>query len=248
MRVLVTRPAEDAARTAKRLAACGHKAVLAPLLTVSPSGETAPGEASDGFVVTSAHAVGPLCELVAAASRPKRPVFAVGARSAEVLRQAGFARVRSAGADARALAELIRAELPPGARLVHVAGRDRKAEPEASLRQAGFAVRVWVAYEATRAARLPGEAVRARADDALDAALHYSRRSAAILVELATEAGLLDRLRRLVHVCLSEDVAAPLAKAQAGRLVVAQRPDEDALLAALEAALRMAGSPAGPIP
>jgi uroporphyrinogen-III synthase len=67
--------------------------------------------------------------------------------------------------------------------------------------------------------------------------LHYSRRSAALAVELAERAGVAEPFRALLHVCLSPDAAAPLRAWGAGRVVCASEPTEDRLIDALERAL-----------
>ena len=227
MRVLVTRPSPGAERTADRLTAMGHEPVVAPLLAIRATGEPVPG-AADALVVTSAQAVPAMGGL-----DRDLPVLAVGARTAQTLREAGFRDVRAGPGAAAGLARLAAADLPRGIRLLHVAGRDRKAEPAASLAAAGFRVAVWEAYEAAAAARLPEPAREALARHTLDTILHFSRRTATLLLSLAGEEGLGPALRAPRHLCLSEDVAAPLRAAGLDP-VAAARPDEDALLAALD--------------
>ncbi len=226
MRVLVTRPQPGAARTAARLAGLGHEPVVAPLLVIEPGGEAPPGEAFDAVLVTSAQAV-PFLDAL-----PRdRPAFAVGARTAQALREAGFTRVTTGPGDAAGLARLIAGAMPPGAALLHPAGRDRKAEPGASLAAAGFRVLAWTAYRAGAVPRLP-EAARGALDaHAIDAVLHFSRRTAELLLRLADAEGCGPPLARAAHLCLSEDVAAPLHAAGL-QATVAERPDEAALFAA----------------
>jgi uroporphyrinogen-III synthase len=240
MRVLLTRSENDAARTAERLARRGHEAVLAPLTAIVATGEPPPPERVDGVILTSAHAA-PFLDGVAHGGAP---VFAVGRRTAEAAARAGRAGIRTAEGDARALAALIRRELPPASALLHIAARHRKAEPGATLAAAGFAVHVWEAYEARAAAALPAQLPSLLEAGRIDAALHYSRRSAALLVALCERAGLAPALRALAHVCLSEDVAAALDPLEV-HPVVAARPDEEALLAALDERLLRRGSSQG---
>lgn len=228
MRVLVTRSPEDAARTAQKLEARGHEAVLAPVTRIVPTGEPAPAAAYDALIVTSAHAQ----QALAALDREK-PVFAVGERTAEAVRTAGFAEIVVAAGDAVSLSRLIRERLPSGLTLLHVTARHHKEEPAASLRAAGFTLLPWQAYEARAVERLPERAAEALRSGQIGAALHYSRRSADLVVRLAEEAGLAAGLRAFPHLCLSADVAAPLASAGAETLV-AEDPSEEALLRGLE--------------
>jgi uroporphyrinogen-III synthase len=230
MRVLVTRPKVDAQRTAGRLRALGHEALLAPLLEVAATTNRPPVEATDAILVTSAHAAAAL----RATGDRDRPVFAVGERSAAAIRSAGFGDVRAGDGDAAGLAALVARSLPKGSTLLHVAGRDRKSEPEASLLEAGYAVRVWEAYEAVAARVLPDAVSSALTGGRIDGVLHYSRRSAALLVDLVDRAGLRPHLRSVAHFCLSADVAVPLASLDAVVRIAAE-PHESALLAALDA-------------
>jgi uroporphyrinogen-III synthase len=242
MRVLVTRSRPDAERTAERLSRQGHETVIAPLTTIVGTGEPPPSGSYDGTVLTSAHAV----PFVSEPGSREGPIFAVGRRTAEAARAAGYRTVHAADGDALALVALIERSLPAGSVLLHVAGRHRKAEPEASLRRAGFSVAVWEAYEARAVRQLPDNLPPLLEAGRIDAVLHYSRRSAAILVDLCDRTGLRPSLQALTHVCLSEDVAAALAILTANP-VVAARPDEEALLAALDGAPSRRGSPP-PVP
>lgn len=236
MRVLVTRPEADARRTAARLAQRGHEALVVPLLTIERTA-TPPPAAFDALAITSANAAPALAAM--GPGMAGRPVFAVGRRTAEAVAAAGWPDIRvadaseTAGGDGAALARLIASSLKTGSMVLHVAGRERKPEPQNSLVAAGFAVHVWEAYAAVAARRLPGRLHAALDRAEVDAALHFSRRSAVTLIDLASGAGLLDRLRGLGHACLSADVAAPLCDIGAARVVVACRPGEASLLDSL---------------
>jgi uroporphyrinogen-III synthase len=228
MQVLVTRPPEDGARTAQKLIALGHRALLAPVTRIVPTGDPMPSEPYDALIVTSAHAA------KAAASLDRRkPVFAVGDRTAEAARAAGLAGVVTAQGDALSLSRLIRERLPPGLTLLHVTGRHRKDEPAASLRGAGYTVLQWEAYDAEAIQGLPEAALDGLRSGQIGAALHYSRRSADLVIRLAGKAGLAQGLKAFPHLCLSADVAAPLASAGATTLV-AENPSEEALLKCLD--------------
>ncbi len=229
MRVLVTRSSEDAARTAERLGVLGHEAVLAPVTRIVPTDDPAPVEPYEALIVTSAHAA----EALASLDRAKT-VFAVGERTADAVRMAGFSQVTVAEGDAVSLSRLIREGLPSGLRLLHVTARHHKEEPAASLREAGFTILQWEAYEARAVVSLPDAAAEALRSGQIGAALHYSRRSADLVVRLAEEAGLVSHLLAFPHLCLSADVAAPLRSAGA-TILVAEDPSEDALLQRLDA-------------
>jgi len=224
MRILIVRAAEDARRTARRLEAAGHQAILAPVVAIHPLEFTPRGE-FDAVLATSAHAferpqtLASLCAL---------PIFVVGARTAEAAQAAGFAPPRVVAANAEDLSCALRASAPPAARLLYLAGRDRKPDLEAALQDA-FTLTVAETYEARPMAALPGAAQAALAAGAVDAVLHYSRRSAAIFLALARRADLADRLAAPRHVAISPDAAKPLAEAGLP-LAIAAAPTEDSMI------------------
>jgi len=228
MRVLVTRSSDDAARTAERLIALGHEALPAPVTRIVPTGDPVPADPYDALIVTSIHAQ----ESLAVLDRAK-PVFAVGERTAEGVSAAGFSNIAVSEGDAVSLSRLIRQTLPSGLTLLHATARHHKEEPAVSLRAAGFAVLQWEAYEAKAVESLPDRAVEALRSGQIGAVLHYSRRSADLVVRLVEEAGLASNLLTLPHLCLSADVAVPLMSAGATTLVAGD-PSEEALLMLLD--------------
>ncbi|WP_026596776.1 uroporphyrinogen-III synthase [Methylobacterium sp. 77] len=232
MRIWIARPEPGATRTAERLVGMGHVPLVAPVLVVEANDASPPQGRFDGVLVTSANAL-------RQASRWRHlhdvPVFAVGARSAALARESGFSSVRNAEGDAVALAALVRREVSPGSSLLHAVGEDRKAEPGASLTEAGFRVTTFVAYGARPLASLPAEVAMAfGGPGALTGMLHYSRRSAATACELSMSAGYGGAFAALRHYCLSADVAAPLAQAGIAPYFVSEQANEDALLAGLK--------------
>lgn len=231
MRVLLTRAQAAAERTARRLGALGHAPLIAPTVEIVATGAPMPKGSYEGIVVTSAHAA----EALGAIADKDHLIFAVGGRTAEAVTAAGFASVLVASGDAVSLSALIRRDLVPGTALLHVTGRHHKAEPDASLRAAGYCVDVWEAYDARAVASLPAVASEALRGGRIDIALHYSRRSLDILLRLVDEAGLMPAFRSLRHVCLSADVAAPLGDFGLEPAAIAARPDEDSLLSLVQA-------------
>ena len=224
MRLLVTRPEADAARTAEALRARGHEAVLAPLLRIE-SVKAEFGGPFDAVLMTSANAA-----RAVAGHRRARELFSlrcltVGDRSAEAARAAGFTRVESADG---ALPDLVRlvTQRHANGRLLYLAGEDRAGE----FSSHGVAVETAVVYRAIAVEQLPPDVAPAQ----FDGVLHYSRRSATALLRLAERAGALNAVIGLAHYCLSAEVAAPLRAAGAERIAVAASPTESALLTLLK--------------
>jgi len=230
MRLLVTRPEADAARTADALRARGHVVLVAPLLRMKVSdADLGPDPAAVLF--TSANAVRALAAHSRRDSLRRLPVYAVGARTAAAAHAAGFAEVTAGDGDVQALAGLIaEARRDAGGTLLHLAGEERAGDLAGALAARGFSVHTVVLYRMVAADTFPPEVADALATAALDAALHYSRRSTEIFLDCATRLGVLNAAVKLAHYCLSAQVAAPLAAAGAATLHIASRPQEAALL------------------
>ena len=232
MRVLITRPREEAESLAAQLAARGIDSLVEPLLDIRPI--TTPALALDGvqaLLFTSANGAR---AFAAREGRRDLPVFAVGARTAEVAREAGFTRVESAADDVTRLAALVRERLDPArGAILHGSGAVIKGDIAALLAPAGFAVRRVALYEATPAGEL---SATARADiqrGAIAAVLLFSARTAETFVSLAQRAGLTAALSRIAAVCLSRAVADAVAPVAWREVLVAARPEQGALLALL---------------
>lgn len=231
MRVVVTRPQADGARTAAALEAHGHEVLLAPLMQAERIAADLAG-VWGGLIVTSANAPGAIDE-AAKAALLGLPIYAVGQRSAEAARVAGFTDVACADGDARDLVRLIaQRQIPAKAPLLYLAGEDRAADLIQVLAARGLAAELRVVYRAVTLPFPPELEAALEAGD-VEAVLHFSGRSAQSYVVGARDAGIADSALAVLHYCLSEQVAEPLKAAGAGKVAVAPRPDEAALIALL---------------
>jgi uroporphyrinogen-III synthase len=231
MRVLVLRPGEGARRTAARLKALRHEAICAPVLETVGTGQSPPSGPFDGVIATSAQAFA-FVKPSALLHFLHLPLMCVGARTAAAAREAGFSDIRIEAADARRLALAIAKE-PPMNRPLYLAGQDRKAALEDALHEQGVAVIPWVTYKARAAGSLTAEAVHALRAGQIDAAFHFSRRSAAIFCDLVRKAGAIEEARAILHVAISEDAANGLRDLAPPRLRIANAPDETHMLGSL---------------
>ena len=233
MRLLLTRPEADAARTAAALRARGHEAIVAPLLRIEilPDAELGAGPWA-AILVTSANAV----RAIAGHERRDRlrgiAVFAVGAHSAQDMRAAGFADVTSADGNVTDLADLVAARMTPAsaAPLSCRRGALRRSRRRSCAREVLPCTRRWsIAPLSPRICR----AMRSRLwRPAIDGVFHFSRRSAEAYVNAARKAGLGEAaLTKPVHFCLSARIAEPLLRAGAANVRIAARPEEAALIA-----------------
>ena len=101
------------------------------------------------------------------------------------------------------------------------------------LGERGFTVVTQTTYRMAAVADLPEETRKAFATDAVEAVLHYSRRSARAFIEAIRADGVEVSALSLPQYCLSAGIATVLRDAGAVRVVVAASPDEGALFAAL---------------
>ena len=230
MRLLLTRPEPDAHRTAATLRAGGHEVIVAPLMRVEIIADAPIGAGPwDAILVTSANAA----QAIAAHERRTAlygvPVFAVGDRSAQAMRAAGFANVTAGNGGVGELARLVAERLKAGRALLYLAGEERSGDLAGDLRQHNFVVHMVVSYRAVTAPHLPQAAIAALAEG-LDGVLHYSRRSAEAYLNAARQAGMLDTALAAPHFCLSVRIAEPLRRAGAGIVRIAPQPVEAALL------------------
>jgi uroporphyrinogen-III synthase len=228
-RVLVLRAREDAERTSEKLRAMGSEPLLSPVLEIVATDAAIPKCDYDAVLATSAKGV----EHVALDGALRAmPLHAVGARTAKIARELGW-RVELVAGNARALLPLLCARYKSPARFLYLAGRDRQADLENGLRAAGHEAVIVETYAARAALALWKEAREALAKGDVAAVLHYSKRSAEIFLELTKDAALEESLRPIPHLALSKDVAAPLEHALGVSPLVAEKPDEEHLLALL---------------
>ncbi len=233
MRVVVTRAQADGERTAIALRKRGHEVLVAPLMRIESIAADLAGNWG-AVIVTSANAPVAIGENSARNTLIKLPLFAVGQRTAEAAKQAGFANVTSAGGDLRDLVRTLVAQRADAkAPLIYLAGEDRAADLLGELFSRGIAAEMRVVYRAVAVPFSPAliEALEAGETEAV---MHFSRRSADNYVAGARQAGIFGAAIAVRHFCLSSQVAEPLAGAGAGRIAIAARPEEAALIELLQ--------------
>jgi uroporphyrinogen-III synthase len=236
VRLLVTRPEPECERTAARLRAYGHEVLEQALLRIEPIADAELGRGPWAAVLfTSANAVRAVAAHRRFGELARLPAYAVGRRTQAEAAAAGFASVVSADGDVAALGQLI-ASNPPragfiGAAALYCAGEDRAGDLAGALRARGIRVETAIVYRSVMVADLTTDVRAAFARDGIDAVLHYSARTAAAFVAAATAAGIRDLSIQARHLCLSAQVAIPLAAAGATAIDVASEANEQALFA-----------------
>jgi uroporphyrinogen-III synthase len=232
VRLIVTRQESDARRTAGSLRARGHEVILAPLLRIEaiPDADLGVGPWS-AVLMTSANAARVVAAYPQFYELRSSPLFAVGQRTADAARVAGFFDVRSADGDAKALARLVSEEMGrTRGPLLYLAGEHRAGNLASDIAAFGTSVQTVAIYRAIAATFLPQAAREALERRGVNGVLHFSQRTAEIYLGCAQSAGILDSALVPTQYCLSEQVARPLVAAGATRIRIAPKPEETLLI------------------
>lgn len=237
LRVLVTRPEPGASRTARQLQDTGFQPILLPLTETAALPVDAgllPGDAV-AVAVTSANAVRHASkELIAALAA--LPCDAVGTRTAEAARKAGFLSVSEGPGNAEALADSLAGYLW-GKTIVYLCGRVRFPVFEQRLKAAGVQVHAVETYD-TLTVGYSDEAILERlSGQSADAVLLYSAKAAAAMQILTRRPALQGLFESTRFFALSARIAAALDDTTDERINIAAQPDEDTLLGLLRARL-----------
>jgi uroporphyrinogen-III synthase len=235
MRILITRPREDADSFAASLAARGIDVAIEPLLTIQPVSMPALDLGNvQAVLFTSAN--GARC-FAAAEARRDIKVFTVGDGSAATARALGFTHIESAAGDVTSLATLVadRLKADDGA-LLHAAGSSLAGDLKGQLEAAGFTVRRVTLYDAVPASEMPPGTLMNLRLGGIDAVALFSPRSARTFVDLWRKAGgARDGLKDVTALCLSAAVARELKDLDWRRVEIAAQPDIAALLVLVDA-------------
>ncbi|KKB78851.1 hypothetical protein VW35_10180 [Devosia soli] len=243
MRILVTRPEPDAQSTIDRLRAIGIEGVAAPLMSRVTLDFHLP--ALEGFAalaVTSTNALRALAERQPLDPLLHLPVYAVGDRTAHEARLLGFTDVVSTGGTLDGLATTLALARIAGP-ILYPAGRHLSGDLARALAPHGVMVVTVTTYDMVAEPALPPSILAQLQDDGFGAVLLYSRRSAEIFAHLTAPSLPETKRRALAALCLAENVAQPLIEWRFNRVHLADRPDEEAMMAL---ALAFAREQSGP--
>lgn len=232
MRILVTRPEDEAASFKRALEALGHDVTISPMLEIE---RLAPPVALDdvqALVATSRNGLKALAAHPEFAAAKRLPLFAVGPATAALARSQGFPRIFEGPSAARDLVPLITANTAsPGGPLLHLAGDRLAFDLKASLAAQGLELHQVTLYRSVAASALTSAAQAALRVKHFDAIVLMSPRSAMIFADLAAKAGLWDMACRSVFLCLSASVADKLAPFGPYHVEIAERPNMQEMLA-----------------
>jgi uroporphyrinogen-III synthase len=231
VRVLLTRPERDSRRFAEQFATPGIETLFEPMLTIEY--EVSPLDLSSyqAILLTSRYGARGLAR---ATEQRGVPILTVGSATAATAEEEGFTRVRSARGDAAVLAQFTKSVLDSGdGPVLFVHGQDTTGDLKSALETAGFAVDESVLYAAHAAEKLSSETVSALDEGSVDGVLLFSPRTARTFVSLVAMADLSHRTVNIDAYCLSDAVAEAALGLAWRRILVASRPEADALIALL---------------
>jgi uroporphyrinogen-III synthase len=227
MKLLVTRPVEDAQPLADKLGGLGHVAVIVPLLNITPrDGMVLPEGPFQALCVSSANGLAAKADL---SVFHHIPFFAIGPQSALEARRQGFDHVHDKGGNVEGLVRMICKSLKPeNGPVLYLSGAETTGDLEGKLKTQGFKVARATVYDASpcRVSNLPAML------DGADGVLLYSPRTAKLWVAQVNQADLVNRAKTLQHYCLSANVAANLPQDWAK--YVSRTPDENGMLSLLD--------------
>lgn len=229
MLVLVTRPQRDAERLAQLLRRNGHATMLAPMLTIGiDQAPDWPAQEPAALAVTSANGIDALhqhkhefnrkfgCDLMT------KPIFAVGKKTAQAARRAGWLSIETAAGDVSSLADLILQARPQGC-VWHASGEAQSGDLVTTLRRAKIdALRVKL-YHAQKTQTLPPHV--AKNFHQIAGVVLYSLRSAEAFIDL-----LPGESHRPVAFCLSDKIAIKMAQ-HGFATAIAAKPDDRSMIA-----------------
>lgn len=232
MRLLLTRPTDDSAVLATKLAEHGISSMIEPMLEIAYTACTSVAEPDltgvQGILVTSANGIRAFAKV---SERRDLSIWTVGPGSAAEAQALGFAQVRHGTGDVGALADMVLGHVNADAGiLLHVAGTRLAGDLAGRLEGAGYTYRRAVLYDAHPALELSTAARQEIRDGTVSGVALYSPRTAEAFVDLIKAAGLVEACAMLTAFCLSTAVVEKITMVRWQRVEIAETPHEDSLV------------------
>ncbi len=222
-RIWVTRTEPGASKSAARYRDLGFETVVAPLLTLGPAYKAPPPLPKNAILVlTSANTLRFLGEFT---DQRHWPVVTVGDATASAAREYGFARVISAtGTWEDVVSTLKEAFAKTDRPIIHASGGHVRGQITERLRAAGYEAERHVYYQSHPVTHMPDMDLRDLTHIAL-----YSPLAARTL------AGFSANLAHITALSISAATDAKLGEFPFKRRIIADAPNEDRMITALEA-------------
>jgi uroporphyrinogen-III synthase len=222
MRIIITRPEEDAAPLAAKLSALGHVALVMPLIKIVARQKFEIPKRNYQFIcLTSANGIRVLNDV---SELQSIPVIAVGPQSMRAAELKKFSTISMQGGDVVGITRYIIENVNPlGGPLLYVSGSETSGDLEGRLKSADYDVDRVITYDAVPVTLTP-------AATQADVVLLYSPRTAKLWRQSIEELSM--DVSHMKHICLSANVAANLPQSWNTR--IAAHPTEDAILQVLD--------------
>lgn len=233
MRLLITRPDEDAQCLAAELEAMGHTPVMHPLLSIEyPPAGPLPLDNAQALAATSRNALRGLAKSEALAEARRLPLFCAAASTAKLAAQLGFAQIYAGAGAAKDLPAAIQDKLSPGAGpLIYLAGDHLAFDLPGALHKLGYAVTKFIVYNSVAAQSLPAWLQTDIRTGKLDGVILLSPRTAGIYAALIHGHKLSKAAQSVKCYCLSQNVASRLDRLDKARVMIAKAPSVHDMLA-----------------
>lgn len=223
--VLITRPIQQAQKTAQKLQSLGIPSVIDPMLTVEYLPVTIdPDRTYQAILVTSAHAVPALQHF-----QREQVIYTVGDATATAIPMQQ--RIKSAHGTAQDLASLVEKEVNPhNGSLLYISGRTIHFDLVGHLTARGFSIDRLIAYDTHPATDFTTISHHLLNEGLLECILFYSRRTAQTFAKIIQAHKIEHCLENVDALTLSEEVAKPLFDLPFKKINVANEPTEAALI------------------
>ncbi len=220
--VWITRTRPWAIQTARRIEGMGHKACIAPLLTIGPPNRLPKcPEKNSILVFTSKNGIDAFCKLFK--SRDYQ-IITVGAASAHHAVENGFIDVIQAEGTARSIPKIVEQNFSKSQPIIHCAGRHVRGDIVGILNQHGYCARRDLYYFSYPVKKMPEIDLKPVTDILL-----YSPLAAQTLGSLRLDIG------HVTLISISKNTDAALGVLKAKSRYIASAPTEDAVLTCLSA-------------
>ncbi len=227
MKLLVTRPIEDAQPLAEKLERLGHDVIIVPLLTIAARSDVViPDLPFQAVCVSSANGLACRTDLT---RFHHIPFFAIGPQSALEARHQGFDHVHDKGGNVEGLVRTICKNLKPvNGPLLYLSGSETTGDLEGKLKGQGFQVTRVMVYDAE-----PCDIENlAHLLEGADGVLLYSPRTTKLWVSQVQKAVGIQAAMTMQHYCLSANVAGNVPQGWPKK--ISPTPDENGMLTLLE--------------
>jgi uroporphyrinogen-III synthase len=233
MRLLITRPIENATALAEQLKKLGHQVIVDPLITITPlTVDLPPLSSFEAVVTTSQQAIRCLSTLT-----PLRdfPLWCVGSESAKVAKDLGFQTIHMAEGSAEDLMTKLTKtiELSPTKTVLHASGDVIRVDVVEALSKKGISAERVILYKTTEANAFSQETFHALNLNTLDAVLFYSPRTGSIFQNLCRLFKLEHHCKTVMAMCLSDSIKMAIQDLPWGKIRIAKKTTTDDLLMSL---------------